>query len=313
MKPACMRFHPLEQRMDEEAWWPDDMFQKLGHMGYLGMTIPEAYGGTGLDYLTAGMVLEVIAEANPSVAWSTVAHGNLCLDNIFRNANEAQRQRYVPALCRGQMVGGLAMTEPEAGSDAIGGMRTQAVRDGDDYILSGTKTFISNAPIADILLVYAKTDRSAGSKGVSSFILETQWPGFSVARKLDKMGWRGSPIGEIVFDDIRVPASNLLGVENRGVRVMMSGLDVERVMVAPLSLGTAQRTRFIHRVRQNPVSVWPTHRLLSTDPSQTRQYVYAPGGSPFARVPGLVRLRRHVGLGRCGPWKYTQAERGLRA
>lgn len=255
-------FHPLERRMDEEAWMPPDAFRQLGEMGYLGLTVPDSHGGSNLDYLTAGLVLEVMAEANPSLAWSAVAHGNLCLDNIFRNANPEQRERFVPKLCAGELIGGLAMTEPEAGSDAIGSMRTTAVRDGDDYILNGTKIFISNGTIADILLVYAKTDPDAGSKGVSAFIFETSAPGFRVATKLNKMGWRGSPLAELVFEDARVPASNVLGSPNRGIGVMMSGLDVERAMVAPLSLGTAQRAL-----------------TLSIDYAKTRRQFNAPIGS----------------------------------
>lgn len=234
-------WHPLEREMDERAWMPPDAFRQLGEMGYLGLTIPEEHGGSDLDYLTAGLVLEVMAEANPSLAWSAVAHGNLCLDNIYRNATNEQRDHFVPALCAGDLIGGLAMTEPEAGSDAIGSMRTIAVKDGSDYILNGTKMFISNGSIADLLVVYAKTDPGAGSKGVSAFIFETATKGFRVASKLNKMGWRGSPLAELVFEDARVPAKNVLGTPERGIQVMMSGLDVERAMVAPLSLGTAQR------------------------------------------------------------------------
>ncbi|MEM7252844.1 MAG: acyl-CoA dehydrogenase family protein [Pseudomonadota bacterium] len=246
MRDQARRFfmdelHPLERKMDEEAWWPDDMFARLGAMGYLGMTIPVEHGGSGLDYLTAGLILEAMAEANPSVAWSAIAHGNLCLDNIYRNATEAQRATFVPDLCSGRRVGGIAMTEPEAGSDAIGSMRTRAVRDGEHFYITGTKTFISNATIADVLLLYAKTEPGDGSRGVTAFIFETDTPGFCVARKLDKMGWRGSPIAEIVFDNAKVAVANVLGEPGRGVGVMMSGLDVERVMVAPLSLGTAER------------------------------------------------------------------------
>jgi len=234
-------FRPLERRMDEEAWMPPDAFRRLGEMGFLGITIPESHGGSGLGYLTAGLILEALAEANPSIAWSAVAHGNLCLDNIHRNADDEQRARFVPGLCSGELIGGLAMTEPGAGSDAIGSMATRAVRDGDDYVINGSKTFISNGPIANVLLLYAKTDPAAGSRGVSAFIVETDTPGFTVARKLDKMGWRGSPLGELVFDDMRVPARNRLGAENGGIRVMMSGLDVERAISAPLSTGTARR------------------------------------------------------------------------
>jgi isovaleryl-CoA dehydrogenase len=170
-----------------------------------------------------------------------VAHENLCLFNIFRNASEAQRQRYLPGLCSGRSVGALGLTEPGAGSDAIGSMRTTATREGDHYVLNGTKLYITNGPVADVLLVYAKTKRDLGSKGVSAFIVEKGFPGFKVAQKLTKMGFRGSPTGELVFDDCRVPAANLVGEEDRGVQVVMSGLDLERAMVAPLCLGICER------------------------------------------------------------------------
>lgn len=235
------RFRPLERKMDEDAWMPDDAYPQLGEMGYLGLTIPEAYGGTGLDYLTAGLITEAMAQSNPSLSFSVIAHGNLCLDNLFRNGNEEQRARYVPKLCCGEWIGGLAMTEPEAGSDAIGSMTTKASLDGDDFVISGNKTYITNGTIADLLIVYAKTELTNGEKGVTAFIVETNTPGFKVTRKLDKMGWRGSPLAELHFDEMRVPVSNVLGEPNKGVGVMMSGLDLERAMVAPLSLGTAQR------------------------------------------------------------------------
>ncbi|MDP7429271.1 MAG: acyl-CoA dehydrogenase family protein [Alphaproteobacteria bacterium] len=235
------QFFPLQPRMDDESWWPEEAFPTLGGMGYLGLTIPEEYGGSGLDYLTAGLISEVMAEANPAIAWSATGHSNLCLDNIFRNGNEAQRRKYVPKMCTGEYVGALAMTEPGAGTDAIGSMRSRARLDGDHYILNGGKIFISNGPIADVMLVYAKTDPDAGNQGVSAFIVEKDFPGFSVAQKLDKMGYRGSPLGELVFEDCKVPAENLLGQENRGVAVMMSGLDMERAYVTTISLGTAQR------------------------------------------------------------------------
>jgi len=234
-------FHPLERRMDEEAWMPQDAFRRLGAMGYLATTVPERWGGSGLDYLTAGLVLEALAEANPSMAWSASSHGHLCADTLHRNADDAQRRRFLPDLCAGTRVGAIAMTEPEAGSDVIGSMRTRAVRDGDDYVIDGAKTFITNGSIADLLLVYARTDPAAGSKGISAFVVETARPGFRVARKLDKMGWRGSPLAELTFDGLRVPAANRLGPENGGIRVLMSGLDVERALAAPLSLGTAER------------------------------------------------------------------------
>lgn len=233
--------HPLQQRMDDEEWWPEDTFPKLGEMGYLGLTVPEEYGGAGLDYLTTGVICEAMSSANHAIAMSWAAHDNLCLNNIYRNGNEDQRRKYLPKLCSGEFAGALGMTEPGAGSDALGSMRTTARKDGNDYVLNGAKMFITNGPIADVLLVYAKTEPEKGVHGISAFIVEKDFPGFKVAQKLDKMGYRGSPTAELVFDDCRVPAENLVGGENRGNVVMMSGLDLERAMISPISIGVAAR------------------------------------------------------------------------
>jgi isovaleryl-CoA dehydrogenase len=233
--------HPLQQRMDDEDWWPETVMPALGKMGYLGVTVPPEYDGAGLDYLAAGLVAEEMAAANPSVGISWLAHDNLCLNNIFRNGTEEQRRKYLPKLCAGEWVGALGMTEPGAGSDALGSMRTTARREGDHYILNGTKLFITNGPIADVLLVYAKTDVGKGAHGISAFIVEKGFAGFKVAQKLDKMGYRGSPLGELVFEDCAVPLENRVGEENRGNVVMMSGLDLERAMAAPMSIGIAER------------------------------------------------------------------------
>lgn len=235
------RLHPLQRRMDDEDWFPEQEFRALGQMGYLGITIPQAYGGQGLSYLAAGMLGEAMAVANPAVAFSWTSHDNLCLDAIFRNGNEQQRGKYVAQMCAGKLLGALGMTEPGAGSDALGAMATTARRDGDHYVLNGTKLFITNGPIADVILVYARTAPKLGKHGISTFIVEKGFPGFFVAQKLDKMGFRGSPLGELVFQDCMVPAENLLGEENQGVAVMMSGLDVERCLSAPLAIGPAQR------------------------------------------------------------------------
>jgi isovaleryl-CoA dehydrogenase len=179
-------------------------------------------------------VLQAFARWNHALALSWVAHENLCLHNILRNADARQLERYVPRLCSGRAVGALGLTEPGAGSDALGSMRTTAVRDGDHWRLDGTKIYITNGPVADVLLVYAKTDPARGSRGISAFIVESGFPGFRVAQKLTKMGFRGSQTGELVFDGCRVPADNLVGEENEGVKVVMSGLDLERAMIAPL-------------------------------------------------------------------------------
>jgi isovaleryl-CoA dehydrogenase len=233
--------HPLQVQMDDEEWWPVEAFASLGRHGYLGVTAPRDLGGSGLDFLASALVTQAIARWNPAIALSFIAHENLCLHNILLNASDEQIQRYVPRLCSGAEVGALALTEPGAGSDALGGMRTSARRDGDVYLLNGTKLFITNGPVADVLLVYAKTRPDDGAHGISAFIVESNMPGFSVAQKLSKMGLRGSPTGELVFEDCRVPASNLVGEEDRGVRVVMNGLDLERVIVAFLCLGIAER------------------------------------------------------------------------
>ncbi len=232
---------PLSQKMDDEEWWPAEVWPRMAQMGYLGLTVDPDYGGQGLDMVTAGMVHETMARANHSFALSWAAHDNLCLNNIYRNGNEEQRRRWVTALCNGSALGALALTEPGAGSDALGGMRTTARRDGDDYVLNGTKLYITNGPEADILLVYAKTAPEKGAKGISAFVVEKDPPGFKVAQKLDKMGFRGSTTAELVFEDARVPAANRIGEENSGVAVVMSGLDLERAYIAPLCVGMADR------------------------------------------------------------------------
>jgi isovaleryl-CoA dehydrogenase len=238
---AQRELHPLSRRMDDEEWWPAEAFRRIGASGYFGIPVPEAYGGAGMDLFASGLVLQAFARWNAALALSWVAHENLCLYNLYRNGNEEQRLRFLPGLCSGALVGALGLTEPGAGSDAMGSMLTTARRDGDDYVLDGSKLFITNGPVADVLLVYAKTDRAKGAKGISAFIVEKDFPGFKVAQKLVKMGFRGSPTGELVFDGCRVPARNRLGEEDHGVRVVMSGLDLERTMVAPLCLGIAER------------------------------------------------------------------------
>lgn len=238
---ARNELYPLAARMDAEEWWPAAEFARLGADGYLGLTVPAEYGGAGLDLFTSGLVLQAFARWNHALALSWVAHDNLCVNNLYRNASEAQRRRYLPGLCGGQAVGALGLTEPGAGSDALGSMRTTARRDGDDYLLNGTKIYITNGPIADVLLVYAKTAPTLGAQGISAFIVERTMPGFRVAQKLKKMGFRGSQTAELVFEDCRVPAANRVGEENAGVAVVMSGLDLERAMISPICLGIAER------------------------------------------------------------------------
>jgi isovaleryl-CoA dehydrogenase len=238
---ARNELYPIAARMDDEEYWPDDIFRKLGQDGYFGITMPPEYGGVGSDLFTSGLVLQAFSRWNHALGLSWVAHENLCANNIYRNANEAQRKKYLPGLCSGKLIGGLGLTEPGAGSDALGAMRTTARREGDHYVLNGTKLFITNGPVADVLLVYAKTAPEKGPHGISAFIIEKDFPGFRVAQKLVKMGFRGSQTGELVFDECRVPAENLVGEENRGVAIVMSGLDLERAMISPICLGVAER------------------------------------------------------------------------
>jgi isovaleryl-CoA dehydrogenase len=267
---ARSELYPLAARMDNEEWWPDEAFPKIGDAGLFGITIPEAYGGTGLDLFAAGLVLQGFARWNHAMALAWVAHDNLCANNIYRNGNEDQRRRYVPDLCSGRKIGALGLTEPGAGSDALGSMRTTARRDGDDYVLNGTKIYITNGPVADVLLVYAKTDREKGAHGISAFIVEKGMPGFKVAQKLNKMGYRGSQTGELLFEECRVPAENLVGGENRGVAVVMSGLDLERAMISPICLGVAERAL-----------------ELSIDYAKTRRQFGKPIGS-FQMVQSMI-------------------------
>ncbi|MEM0129321.1 MAG: acyl-CoA dehydrogenase family protein [Thermoplasmata archaeon] len=227
---------PIADRMDREDWFPREIFRALGAEGFLGITVPERWGGLGRSYLAQALVLEEIARVSPALALSVGAHSNLMVDNLARNGTDAQRDRYLPSLVRGEAIGALALTEPGAGSDAVG-LRTRARHEGSGYRLDGSKQFITNGPVADVLLVYAKTRPEAGAHGITAFLVERGDPGFSVARSLDKMGMRGSPTGELAFQDLRIPADRLVGEEDRGVAVMMSGLNVERAVLAGIPLG----------------------------------------------------------------------------
>lgn len=238
---AQAELYPLSQKMDDEEWWPAEAFPKIGATGYFGITAPESLGGSGLDVFTSGLILQAFGRWNHAMALAWVAHENLCLHNILRNANDAQRQKYIPDMCKGTSIGALGLTEPGAGSDALGSMRTTARREGGHYVLNGSKIYITNGPVADVLLVYAKTDKDKGAQGISAFIVEKDFPGFKVAQKLTKMGFRGSQTAELVFENCKVPVENLVGGENAGVKVVMSGLDLERAMISPICLGIAER------------------------------------------------------------------------
>jgi isovaleryl-CoA dehydrogenase len=232
---------PLQQKMDDEEWWPPEAMPALARMGFLGVTVPAELGGADSDFFTSGLITQGLARWNPAVALSYAAHENLCVNNIARNASDDIRKRYLPKLCSGNAIGALGLTEPGAGSDALGSMATTARREGDHYVLNGRKLYITNGPVAEVLLVYAKTDKQKGPKGISAFVIEKGFPGFQVAQKLDKMGFRGSTTAELVFDECRVPAENRVGKENAGVSVVMSGLDLERAIVSMINLGMAER------------------------------------------------------------------------
>lgn len=232
---------PLFAPMDDDDWFPEDLVEKLGSDGFLGITAPAEFGGSEMDLFSSGLVAEAFGYWNMNAACIWGPHENLCLNNILRNGNREQKERYLPKLCSGEWIGALGLTEPNAGSDALGGMRTTARRDGDSYVLSGTKLFISNGPVADIVLLYAKTEPERGPHGISAFIVEKDFAGFSATRKMVKMGWRGCPTGELVFEDCRVPATNLVGGENNGIGVVMSGLDIERALMALPYIGSGQR------------------------------------------------------------------------
>jgi isovaleryl-CoA dehydrogenase len=231
---------PLQEKIDEEDWFPPDFFLKCAEIGILGITISEEYGGLGGDVLMQTLAIEEMSRICPGLAMTYGAHSNLCANNIYKNANKFLKEKYLPALISGEKIGALGLTEPNAGSDAMS-LRTRAVKKGDSYILNGSKMFITNGPVADTLLVYAKTAPELGAKGISAFIVEKDFPGYSVARKLKKCGMRGSPTAELVFEDCRVPAENLVGEENKGVNVMTSGLDIERIVLAGGSVGMAQQ------------------------------------------------------------------------
>jgi isovaleryl-CoA dehydrogenase len=206
----------------------------------MGINVPVEFGGAGMDVLSSVIAMEEMSRRSPAVSLSWLAHSILCLNNIFEHGNEDQRRQWAPKLCSGEWRGCMCLTEPGAGSDAVG-IQTTARKDGNDYVLNGRKTFITNAPVAQVALVYAKTRKERGSRGVSAFIVDTRSPGFTVTRKLEKMGHRGSPTGELVFEDCRVPKENLLGEENEGISVMMKGLDVERTVIAAGPVGLAQQ------------------------------------------------------------------------
>ncbi len=284
-KFAQSEIAPLAEEIDHSNEFPQAMWQKLGEMGLLGITVSEEYGGADMGYLAHVVAMEEISRASASVGLSYGAHSNLCVNQIYRNGNDIQKQKYLPKLVSGAHVGALAMSEPGAGSDVVS-MKLRAEKQGDRYVLNGNKMWITNGPEADTLVVYAKTDPAAGARGITAFLIEKGMKGFSTAQKLDKLGMRGSNTCELVFEDCEVPEENVLGAVGKGVNVLMSGLDYERVVLSGGPLGIMQAcldvcVPYVHERKQFGQSIGEFELMqgkmadMYTTLSSQRAYVYA--------------------------------------
>ena len=277
---------PIAADIDRSNEFPNQLWPKLGDMGLLGITVPEDHGGTGMGYLAHIVAMEEISRASASVGLSYGAHSNLCVNQINRNGSDAQKQKYLPRLISGEHIGALAMSEHGAGSDVVG-MQMKAQKQGDRYVLNGTKMWITNGPDADVIVVYAKTDAEAGSRGITAFIVEKTF-GFTTAQKLDKLGMRGSNTGELIFQNVEVPEENILGQINGGAKVLMSGLDYERAVLAAGPTGIMQACMdvvvpYIHERKQFGQSIGEFELMqgkladMYTTMNASKAYVYAVG------------------------------------